>query len=192
MALTNFREYLNSKGKTTEKAEDIMDLKLDKSPDAPEKYATHGKNYAFSTALDSKPLPYQAKTINVFQGKDDESGLGFFGTPGIDYTDTRTNIVNFSELKEHCGCESKKAPFVVAYSSGSFHPDPIQAIKYIVYLTNENENILKALMHEARKMGCLEKYTDYLTKFPEVYRSLGKRYGSDDGIQHLAQKIGSI
>jgi hypothetical protein len=41
-------------------------------------------------------------------------------------------------------------------------------------------------------MGCLEKYTDYLTKFPEVYRSLGKRYGSDDGIQHLAQKIGSI
>lgn len=189
MALKNFREYLNSKGKTIENPNDIMSYQGDKPPIAPEKYATHGKNYAFSAALTGKPLDYQAKTISVSKDKDDEAGMGFFGTPGIDYTDTRTNVVDFSELKEHCGCEKKKAPFVVAYSSGAFHPDPIQAIKYIVYLTNENEHILKALMHEARKSGCLEKYTDYLTRFPETYRSLGKKYGNEDGMNQLIQKM---
>lgn len=189
MALINIKEYMNNKGKTIEKASDIVSQKLDAPPKSPEKNVTHGKNYGFSAALDSNPLPYVATGIDVDQGKDDQAGLGFFGTPSIDYTDTRKNIVDFAELKEHCGCEKKKAPFVVAYSAGSYHPDPIQAIKYIVYLTNENENILKALMHEARKTGCLQKYTDYLTRFPETYRSLGQKYQGEDGVTELMSRM---
>jgi len=189
MALINIKEYLNNKGKTIEKPSDIMTAKTDSPPKAPAKYATHGKNYAFSAALDDQPLPYAADTIDSQNGED---GLGFFGTPNIDFTNTKTNVVNFSELKEHCGCEKKKAPFVVAYASGAYHPDPIQAIKYIVYLTNENENILKALMHEARKTGCLQKYTDYLTKFPETYRSLGSRFQGDEGVNELMSRLSRV
>jgi len=166
MALIRIKEYINNTGKTIEKPQDSMDQKTQKNPDYPEKNQTHGKNYAFAAASNEKPLPYMANQIVVKQN--DKLGLGDMGTPSVDFSISRKNIVDFSEYIEHCGCEKKKAPFVVAYSSGSFHPDPIQAIKYVVYLTNENNNILKALMHEAKNRGCLHKYMKYLSKYPEM------------------------
>lgn len=175
MPLIRIQEYLDNAGKTIEKAQDSTSEKLPSSPKSPDKNKSHGKNYAFAAAIDAPPLPYQSKNVKIAQGKDDEQGLGSLGTPGIDYGKTRTNVVNFSEIKEHCGCEDKKAPFVVAYSSGSFHPDPIQAIKYIVYLTNENENILKALMKEARSRGCLHKYMHHLASYPEMQKIMQKQ-----------------
>lgn len=75
-------------------------------------------------------------------------------------------------ILEHCGCENKKAPHVVAYSVGAYHPDPIQAINYVVYLTNENQNILRALMMEAKRHGCLNKYVNQLLLYPETYQAL--------------------
>lgn len=75
-------------------------------------------------------------------------------------------------LVEHCGCEDKKAPHVVAYSVGAYHPDPIQAINYVVYLTNENNNILRALMLEAKRRGCLDKYVHQMLQYPETYKAL--------------------
>jgi hypothetical protein len=170
MPLIRIKEYIDTNKKTIEKPIDITKQVLKSPPNSPEKNKTSGKNYGFSAAMDAKPLDYQAKKIVVAQKKDDEWGLGSFGTPGIDYEKTRKNIVDFSELKEHCGCEKKVAPFVVAYSSGSFHPDPIQAIKYIVYLTNENDNLLKALMQEAKSRGCLHKYMKHLVKYPEMQK----------------------
>lgn len=189
MSIIKFQEYLNSKGKTIEKAGDILKPEMNKIPEKPSKYITKGKNYSFGAALNKEPNPYISKGISVSQGEDDEMGLGSLGTPNTDYSDTKSDVDSVSEINEHCGCEKKKAPFVVAYSSGSFHPDPIQAIKYIVYLTNENENILKALMHEARKTGCLNKYTDYLTRTPELYQSLQKKM-QDQGAESIMQKLG--
>ena len=164
MALIKISEYLNSSGKTIEKPTDIMKADVEAGPDRPEKNVIKGKNYKFPAALDSKPLPYAAKNFKVAQGKDDELGLGTLGTPDIEFGKTK-ELDSYSQLQEHCGCENKKAPFVVAYASGAYHPDPIQAIKYIVYLTNENENILKALMHEAKKAGCYRKYVDYVNRY---------------------------
>lgn len=161
MALLKLKEYLNNAGKTIEKAADIMTADIEKGPDRPEKNVIKGKNYKFPAALDGNPLPYAAKTMKDPQGKDGETGLGSIGTPDIEYGKTK-ELDSYSQLQEHCGCENKKAPFVVAYASGAYHPDPIQAIKYIVYLTNENENILKALMHEAKKAGCYKKYVNYI------------------------------
>lgn len=191
MALMTIQEYIDFKGKTMEKPLDSMDSKMDKTPATPEKYVTKGKNYSFPAALDKKPNPYISSNMKTSQKADDQVGLGDLGTPDTDFTQSKSDVSAVSELKEHCGCEKKKAPFVVAYSSGSYHPDPIQAIKYIVYLTNENENILKALMHEARKSGCLRKYTDYLLRTPELYQSLQDRV-ANDGPESLLQRIGLV
>lgn len=189
MALMTIQEYINSQGKTIEKALSTKSPSTDKPPARPEKNQTKGKNYSFPAASDKQPNPYLATTIKMPKKDDDAMGLGDLGTPDTDYSATSKDVDSVSELKEHCGCEKKKAPFVVAYSSGAYHPDPIQAIKYIVYLTNENENILKALMHEARKTGCLKKYTDYLTKAPELYQSLQDRI-ANDGPEMVLHRIG--
>ena len=183
------QEYINLNGKTMEEPLDSMNSKMDKAPSSPEKYVTKGKTYSFPAARDSKPNPYIATAMKTSQKADDQVGLGDLGTPDTDFTQSKDDVSAVSELKEHCGCEKKKAPFVVAYSSGAYHPDPIQAIKYIVYLTNENENILKALMHEARKSGCLKKYTDYLLKTPELYQSLQDKV-ANHGAETLLQRIG--
>lgn len=189
MAILTIKEYLNGQGKTIEKATNISDPKLPKAPLAPTKPLSKGKTYSFPASLDASPNPYIAKSINVGQKPDDETGLGDLASPGMHHEDAEKSPEMVSQLKEHCGCESKKAPFVVAYTSGAYHPDPIQAIKYIVYITNENENILKALMHEARKAGCLKKYTDYLMKSPELYQSLHDKVQTD-GLDSIMQRMG--
>lgn len=157
MARKTFLEYLNSKGKTIEKAVDIDDLKMDKAPAAPENY--HDAKVKFPAQLKNKPNDYIAKEIKV---KDE--GLGDVGTPNVKFDDKSPVVDSVTELQEHCGCEKKKAPFVVAYSSGAYHPDPIQAIKYIVYLTNENDNLLSALMKEAKDIGCINKYANWIDR----------------------------
>jgi hypothetical protein len=187
--MLTIQEYLNAQGRTIEKPSNITDADLPKSPSAPSKNLKKGKHYNFPAALSGKPNPYIASTMKTSQKEDDQVGLGTLGTPGTDYSAESEEVEAVSQLDEHCGCEKKKAPFVVAYSSGAYHPDPIQAIKYIVYLTNENENLLKALMHEARKMGCLNKYTDYLTRTPELYESLHKKV-SNEGPETILHKLG--
>lgn len=92
-------------------------------------------------------------------------------------------------MNEHCGCEEKKAPHVVAYSAGAFHPDPIQAIKYVVYLTNENEHILRALVHEARRAGCLDKYVNYMLEFPETYQEIADRMNDTSEGPKVSRRI---
>jgi hypothetical protein len=158
MVRKTFLEYLNGKGKTIEKAVDIEDLKQEKPPAAPENY--EDAVVKFPAQIKTKPNDYTAKQTKV---KDNE-GLGDLGTPNVKF-DAKSPVVDkVTEIKEHCGCEKKKAPFVVAYSSGSYHPDPIQAIKYIVYLTNENDNLLSALMKEAKDTGCLNKYANWIDR----------------------------
>ena len=84
-------------------------------------------------------------------------------------------------LNEHCGCENKKAPHVVAYSVGAFHPDPIQAIRYVTYLANENVNLRHALVREAKRAGCAAGLLGELLQLPESYVALAKLLDSKQG-----------
>jgi len=84
-------------------------------------------------------------------------------------------------LNEHCGCENKKAPHVVAYSVGAFHPDPIQAIRYVTYLANENVNLRHALVREAKRAGCAATLLGELLQLPESYTALAKLIDSEQG-----------
>jgi len=84
-------------------------------------------------------------------------------------------------LNEHCGCEDKKAPHVVAYSIGAFHPDPIQAIKYVTYLANENAHLRRALIREAKRVGCVDKLLGEMLLMPETLTALAEALNGPDG-----------
>jgi len=76
------------------------------------------------------------------------------------------------QLTEHCGCENKEIPHVVAYTSGPYHPDPIQAIKYVAFLANENQNIMRALLREMKRLGSMDRLLEGLLSIPETYSEI--------------------
>jgi len=88
------------------------------------------------------------------------------------------------QLKEHCGCEDKEIPHVIAYTSGPYHPDPIQAIKYVAFLASENENIMRALLREARQLGCVDSLVEGLLAIPETYIEIVHRMTVDPGVSN--------
>jgi hypothetical protein len=60
-----------------------------------------------------------------------------------------------------------KAPMVLSESGNSFHPDPIQAIKYVSYLANSSNNYRKALIAEMKATGGLTKLQEELNSLPK-------------------------
>ena len=60
-------------------------------------------------------------------------------------------------LNEHCGCERLGPRPIVAYQIGKQMPDPIQTVNYLCDIMKENDHILRALVHEAKRQNFLEK-----------------------------------
>ena len=83
-------------------------------------------------------------------------------------------------LTEHS--KNKKPPHVVAYAAGAFHPDPIQAIRYVAYLANENANLRNALIREANRSGCTEALVNDLLTIPEAFTALAKIADGKKGV----------
>src|SRR5262252_3036523 len=88
------------------------------------------------------------------------------------------------QMTEHCGCEDKEIPHVVAYTSGPYHPDPIQAIKYIAFLANENSNIMRALLREVKRVGCVDKLVEGLLTIPETYSEIVYNMAVDPAVSN--------
>lgn len=107
-------------------------------------------------------------------GKTTESFLA--GTEGMSTSQFAKHVKK--GLNEH---ESKKAPHVVAYSAGTFHPDPIQAIRYVTYLANENANLRHALIRESSRAGCASAILEELLLLPESYTALARIINSENG-----------
>ena len=201
-----FLEYLNAKGKLQEKPITAINADYEGPEEkAPEKNETDDLGYKAPKAAKSSPTPYSAgKSTNVNK-KDMEKGLANVGD--------KDNVIEFPELgkmnneefitftkglptdqfvkimNEHCGCEKKSAPMVVAYSSGAYHPDPIQAIKYISYLTNENENLLRALIHETKRIGGLQKLCDRLMDYSDFYEVLKTKIEDKNLYENVKKSI---
>ena len=156
---------------------------LKEMPKSPEKNITKNLGYDAPKSVRTNPNPYTANAKQP-SSKELEKGLGNLGD--------KENIVSFKELanlnndsfieatknlstkdfinsmtNEHCGCEDDVAPHVVSYYAGAGHPDPIQAIQYLVYVMDKNPHILRALVHEARRNGCFGKMCKAMKKFPE-------------------------
>lgn len=182
-----FLEYLNAKGKLQEKPATAINADYE-GPDEknPEPNETDDLGYKVPKAIKKNPTAYAPKA-NINK-KDLEKGLANVGDEDniIEFPElgkmNNEQFVNFTKgmpteefvkiMNEHCGCEKKSAPMVVAYSSGAYHPDPIQAIRYVSYLANENENLLRALIHESKRVGGLEKLCERLMDYSEFYEVL--------------------
>ena len=166
--------------------------KIPDNPKAPEKNNNKNLGYDAPKPAKASPNPYMPSEKQPSE-KEREKGLGNLGD--------KDNILNFTELKEldnnsfleatknlstkdfvnkmineHCGCENDVAPHVVSYYAGAGHPDPIQAIQYLVYVMNKNPHIMRALMHEARRKGCFGKMCKTMMKFPEFGKVMDGSY----------------
>ena len=199
-----FLEYLNAKGKLQEKP--ITAINADyEGPEEnfPEPNDIDDLGYKVPKPIKKTPVGYSPKS-NIGK-KDLEKGVAYSGDKDM--------VINFPELgkmnneqfinatkslpteefikvmNEHCGCEKKSAPMVVAYSSGSYHPDPIQAIRYVSYLANENENLLRALIHESKKMGGLEKICERLMEYSEFYEVLKHKINDSSIFESVKKNI---
>lgn len=157
-------------------------------PKSPEKYVFKNLGYNAPKPVKVSPNPYSAP-LKQPSVKEMEKGLANIGD--------KYNIVDFKELteldnesfiketknlstkdfinsmvNEHCGCESEIAPHITSYYAGNSHPDPIQAVQYLVYVMNKNPHILRALVHETRRSGCFGKMCKAMSKFPEFHKEI--------------------
>ena len=98
-----------------------------------------------------------------------------------------TKGMNTSQFAKHIkksmteNTGNKKAPHVVAYAAGAFHPDPIQAIRYVSYLANENVNLRRALVREMNRAGCSKELLQELLQLPESFGTLAGIITSEHG-----------
>lgn len=199
-----FLEYLNAKGKLQEKPITAINADYEGPEEKnPEPNETDDLGYKVPKAVKKTPTAYAPKAD--VSKKDLEKGLANVGD--------KDNVINFPELgkmsneqfvnftkgmpteefvkimNEHCGCEKKSAPMVVAYSSGAYHPDPIQAIRYVSYLANENENLLRALIHESKRVGGLEKLCERLMDYSEFYEVLKNKIDDKEVFESVKKNI---
>jgi len=199
-----FLEYLNAKGKLQEKPITAINADYEgpeeKNP-APNEISDMG--YKVPKPVKKVPTGYYPKP-NISK-KDIEKGLGNIGDQDnvIEFPElgkmNNEQFVNFTKnmpteefvktMNEHCGCEKKSAPMVVAYSLGAYHPDPIQAIKYVSYLANENENILRALIHESKRIGGLERLCEKLMDYSEFYEVLKTKIDDNNMFESVKKVI---
>ncbi len=86
-------------------------------------------------------------------------------------------------IKEQQQCEGEM-PNVIAYAAGPFHPDPIQAIRYVTFLAAENQQIMSALLQEAKRIGCIDKMVDQLLDIPETYTEIVNKMSVDPSVSN--------
>ena len=175
--MKSIKEYLDAQGKTIESPKNILDQTKFSIPAKPEKNMVPGwdtpkdkkekDDNMFAPKAAGDVLPYVAKTLKI---KEDQP-LGDINPDNLFPTefDVNTNLKNAKDIENIIGKNEsikEKAPFVLSESGKSYHPDPSQAIKYVMYLANNDENYLKSLVIEAKNTGCLLKIIDEINSLP--------------------------
>lgn len=172
-------EYLNSQGKTIELPSNILDQTKFNIPEKPEQNLVPGwdtpkdkretSDAMFAPKSPGKELPYVATTMKV----KDEQPLGELNTPGnlypteIETSNTFNSVKEIENIIGYHESIKQNAPKVLSESGKLYHPDPIQAIKYVVHLTNNSDDLLKAFITEAKNSGCLTKYAQSINELPK-------------------------
>lgn len=177
--MKTIKEYLNSQGKTIEVPDNILDQTKFTIPKNPEKNLIPGwdtpkerrekSDAMFAPKSKNKELPYVATEIKV---KEDQP-LGELNTPGniypteIELDNTLNTVKEIENVIGQNESVKQSAPKVLSESGKLFHPDPIQAIKYVVHLTNKSDDLLKAFITEAKNTGCISKYAELISQLPK-------------------------
>jgi hypothetical protein len=71
-----------------------------------------------------------------------------------------SDFVKHMLVNEHCGCEELGPRPIVAYQIGRQMPDPIATVNYLCDIMRENDHILRALVHEAKRQNFLDKLVE--------------------------------
>lgn len=177
--MKTIKEYLNSQGKTIEVPDNILDQTKFSIPKNPEKNLVPGwdtpkakrekSDEMFAPKTSNKELPYVATEMKV---KDDQP-LGELNTPGnlyptqIELDNTLSTVKEIENVLGQNESVKLNAPKVLSESGVLFHPDPIQAIKYVVHLTNKSDDLLKAFITEAKNNGCIARYAEQINQLPK-------------------------
>lgn len=176
--MKSIKEYLDAQGKTIESPKNILDQTKFSIPDKPQKNMVPGwdspkeqkekEDSMFAPKASGETLPYVAKTLKV---KEDQP-LGDINPENLFPTefDVNTNLKNAKDIENIIGKNEsikQNAPSVLSESGKSYHPDPAQAIKYVMYLANNDKNYLKSLVVEAKNIGCLSKIIDEINSLPK-------------------------
>jgi len=165
--MITIKEYLDAKGKTIEKPEDLTANTKFNVPDAPEKAGVQGKDYAktkdkeklmMPPAQSGKPNPYIAKGMKVKDTQplgelnpdkfDTEIELGDSVQNGAWAPDDDDTPLEITKMLKNTKNLKENAPPVLSESGKPYHPDPIQAIKYVAFLAKENDFYYNTLVNE--------------------------------------------
>jgi hypothetical protein len=84
---------------------------------------------------------------------------------------------------------SNDIPSVYAYKEGNFLPDPIQAIRYIGFLTSVNENLLESLILELKRSGSLKEAVKLSLKHDEVYSEVALSLSHPENGEHNRRRL---
>jgi hypothetical protein len=78
---------------------------------------------------------------------------------------------------------------VTAFCKGKFHPNPLEAIKYVAYLAKENSEIMEHLLHNLQEADVLGP----LMKKPGTFERLADSLDNDnDGPRHADSLVNAI
>lgn len=82
-------------------------------------------------------------------------------------------FINLIQSEMNIG-ENKTIPTIHAQETGNIIPDPIQAIKFISYLTNKNDKLMETLVVEIKRLGGLEKLVECALEYKDSYTQIAK------------------
>lgn len=104
------------------------------------------------------------------------------GVPQVGESIQGMNLLEVTQhvarLNEACGmCGDSNIPMVTAFAKGKFHPNPLEAIKYVAHLAQENSEIMEHLLHNLKDGDVLGP----LMKKPESYGRLAEMLDGEDG-----------
>lgn len=180
--MLSINEYLNAQGKLMDKPHDYMKPHEYMQPKTPEAAKNPGKKQAgkeknmLPPKGSTQQLPYHAATLNNNGEKplgelnplkyptDLDLGDELYETPwGYEEEQPKPlsqMIKESDEIKKH-------APMVLSENGNAFHPDPVQAIKYVSYLAKSSDNYRKALIAEMKSNGGLAKLQEDINSLPK-------------------------
>lgn len=87
-----------------------------------------------------------------------------------------TKDMSLSEFTQHmlqeCACETENLPKVTAMKRGGFHPNPVEAVKYVAALASKNDRVMESLVFEIKHQKALNQLLKQLLEHPETYDEL--------------------
>lgn len=126
-----------------------------------------------------KRLKYEPKTTEEYAEKDPKRTTSFpnekVSTPWEPNTEAFLKMTEDMSLSEFTNFLNKKMklenledlPKVYAHKEGNITPDPLQAIKYVSFLTSNNKSLMETLVAELKSKGCLGEFVKETMNYSE-------------------------